>query len=133
MKLWESKHSYYAQEGNYYSNDCHIEYKTLQAFIAAEGDSDLDYNLVYRWDWDETSDEDEDVSTYTGDDYYRHATLKVFFIGQRKARARSVSVQVCRADEPGVRAWLQPRLNHLAALWAPMSAEPVTADAEESG
>lgn len=119
MKLWESKHAYYAQEGNYFSNDCHTEFKRWQDFLAEEGESDLDYNLVYRWDWDESDDTGES-STFTGDDYYRNGTLRIYFMGQRNARCRSVFVSVCRADEPAVRAWLQPRLDHLAALWAPM-------------
>ena len=116
--LWETKHPYYAAEGNYFSNDCHTEYRSWQDFFLQEGDSDLDYNLLYRFDWDERDEDDR--STFHGDVNYRNGTLKLFFIGQRKALARSAYVSVCRADEPAVYAWLQIRLNHLMKVWAPL-------------
>ena len=115
--MWECEHSYYAADGNYFSNECHAEHATWAAFMSEEGDSDLDYNLIYRWDWS------EDDSPFNGDVYYRNGTLKLFYIGQRKALARSVHVSVCRADEPAVRTWLQPRLQHLASLWMPLTVE----------
>ena len=117
--LWEVKHPYYANEGNYYSNECHAPYKSWAEFIEAEGDADIDYNLVYRWDWREG--EDWGAGAYTGDDNYRNGLLFVFFIGQRKALARSAEVQVCRADEPAVIEYLKPRLARLMEIWEPLA------------
>ena len=81
------------------------------SFAEAEGDADLDYNLVYRWDWDAADESDpEDADT-----------LKIYFMGQRKALCRSVDVTVTRADEEAVRAYLFPRWKKLQDLWAPLS------------
>lgn len=125
LHLWEAKHPYYAQEGNYYSNECHITFGTWAEFIAAEGDADMDLNLIYRWDWQRPEDDNGKKLRLNPDPYYRDMTLKLFYIGQRKALARSVNVSVCQADEPAVRKWLTPRLSRLLKLWAPLAAPPV--------
>lgn len=119
--LWEVDHSYYCSTGNYYSNECSAGYRTLADFLKAEGNSDLDMNLVFRWDWGEGGESVAGGSPFSGDEYYRNGVLQVFFIGQRKGLFRSAEVQVCRADEPAVRAYLEPRLAHLLSLWAPLS------------
>jgi hypothetical protein len=120
-RLWEAKHSYYCNEGNYYTAESVCsEFKNWKAFLAEFGDSDMDMNLLFRWDWDETDQESGDP-TYTGDDYYRNGVLKLFWMGQRKGRYSYSTVEVCRADEPAVIAFLRPRLAHLAALWAPLA------------
>ena len=120
--LWEVNHPYCCNEGNYYSNDCGATYRSWPDFIAAEGDSDLDYNLIFRWGWLE---EDEDgTPTYAGDGNYRNGRLLIFFMGQRKGLYRYAEVDICRADEPSVRAFLEPRLAHLLRLWAPLAAPP---------
>lgn len=121
--LWEPEHDYYCSETNYYSNDTVQEYGTLIEFLAAEGDSDMDYNLVFRWDW-QLIEEDavgRSVSMPEGDDYYRGYDFKVFWMGQRKGLYRSTITKVCRADEPAVIEWLRPRWDHLSKLWAPIS------------
>lgn len=127
--LWEVDHAYYCNDGNYYARDCGSEHKSWGEFIAEEGDADLDMNLVFRWDWKEG--EDQGLGEYTGDDYYRHARLHLYFMGQRKGAFRYSIVEVCRADEPAIIAYLQPRLDHLMSLWAPMVptvSDKVTAD-----
>lgn len=116
--LWEVDHSYYCSEGNYFSNDCTASYKSLSEFLEAEGSSDLDMNLVFRWDWREGPA--WGAGDYAGDDNYRNGLLNVFIVGQRKGLFRSATVQVCRADEDAVRGFLAPRLAHLLALWAPL-------------
>src|SRR4051812_18834833 len=95
--LWEADHAYYCSESNYYApgNDQpYTAYKTWQAFAEAEAGSDLDYNLVFRWDWREG--DDWGAGVYTGDDYYRNGKLLIFFMGQRKGLFRWAEVQVCR-------------------------------------
>ena len=111
LRLWEVKHPYYAEEGNYAMKDCHVEYGSWADFVEEEGDSDLDYNLVYRWDWRLPDADDEEPCE----------VLKIYFMGQRKALCRSVEVAVTKADEEAVRAYLLPRWEKLRELWAPLS------------
>lgn len=114
--LWEKKHSYYCAEGNYFSNDMHSEFKSFQDFLGEWSDMDLDMNMVYRWDWKEEGNETGE-STFNGDVNYRNGRLLLFYMGQRKAKCWSVEVEVCRADEPAVIAFLKPRQEYMAALW----------------
>ena len=116
--LWEVKHSYYCNEGNYYSSDCGGYYKSFAEFLAEFGDSDMDYNLLFRWDWSE-----EDIQ-FNGDPNYRNGKLKVFWMGQHKGLYRFDIVEVCRADEPAVIEFLKPRFAYLMELWAPMTLPP---------
>lgn len=117
--LWEVDHPYYASHGNYYASpptDCYQEFASWQEFYESEGDADLDMNLIYRWDWkvpdpDDYTPFEEDVPP---------ETLNLFYIGQRKALARSVSVEVQREDEPAIREWLIVRAEHMAKVWEPM-------------
>ena len=125
--LWEVDHSYYCNEANYFvgGNDHHKvcdEHKRWSDFIAEYADADFDMNLVFRWDWVE-EDPETGESTYKGDDNYRNGILKIFWMGQRKGLYRFSLVEVCRADEPAVIAFLRPRWEHLRELWAPLSAD----------
>lgn len=112
MRLWEARHDYYCNEGNYYSNDCGAEYESWADFLSEEGDSDMDMNLVFRWDWREG----EDWEIPAG-----QAQLLLFWIGQRKGIYRYSRVTVTRDDEPAIRAWLEPRFAHLKGLWEPLT------------
>lgn len=120
--LWEARHPYYCTEGQYFVNQsAHQtiwEFKSWSDFLAEMGESDMDYNLLFRWDWDERDCEGN--STYTGDDNYRNGKLKLFFMYQRKGYHSTSIVDVCRADEAAVRAFLEPRLDHLRSIWAPL-------------
>lgn len=115
--LWEIKHDYYCSDSNYYNNDCEQEYKSWWDFISEEGDSELDYNLIFRWDWQEG--EDYDLPEFNGDDNYRNAKLKLYFMGQRKGLFRSVTIEVCRADEKQIIVFLQKRWQYIKDLWQP--------------
>lgn len=119
MHLWEAKHPYYATEGNFFESGLHTTYKSWSDFLPEWRDADMDMNHVYRWDWYEG--EDEGAGEYTGDDNYRNGVLKLFYIGQRKAKCFSCEVSVCRADEPAVLAFLQPRFEHLFTMWTPFT------------
>lgn len=123
--LWDVDHPYYCNEGNYFAKavDCHSHHQRWQDFIAAEGDADLDMNLIFRFDWD-APHEDEDPEkgiAWQGDIYYRDSLLKLFYMGQRKGLYRWVTVDVCRADEPAVREFLKIRWEHMRKLWEPFS------------
>lgn len=117
--LWEVKHPYYMSEGNYFSNDCHTEFKSWAEFLDEFGDSDQDYNWFVRWDWLEG--EDWGAGAYNGDDYYRHARFMLQLIGQRKAKLLSFEVAVCRADEPAILEFLKPRWEYMQTMWLPFS------------
>lgn len=118
--LWEVDHPYYCEQGNYFAkslDDYYAGYKRWQDFYDAEKDSDFDLNLIFRFDWIEQHD--GEPPTYTGDDYYRNGKLFLFFMSQRKGAYRYAEIDVCRADEPAVIAYLQPRFEHMLKLWEP--------------
>lgn len=122
--LWETKHAYYCAEENYYKSGCNHEYESWQDFYAEMGDSDLDYNLLFRWDWQLSYDEDADEQVpLSSDPNCRDCDLNLFFMGQRKGLFYSFTVKVCQADEPEVRKFLQTRWNYLKGLWSPLSCE----------
>lgn len=125
MKLYEAKHQYRCEEANYYAGDKSVSRcQSWQDFIDEYADADLDYNLVFRWDW-RPNGEDWD-RPLSEDPYYRDGVLYLYFMGQRKGCYFSVLVDVCKADEPAVRAWLLPRLEYLRKLWAPLWEEAAT-------
>lgn len=109
-RLYEVEHPYYCNEGNYFNNDCTESYDSWRDFVAAEGDSDPDMNLLFRFDWEPATEDDGDV-------------LLLFWMGQRKGLYRPSRVCVSKADEPEIRKWLRKRLAHLLKLWAPLVKE----------
>jgi len=113
-RLWEVEHSYYMTEGNYYKAGCHNQFRSWAGFLSDMGDSDMDLNYVVRWDWIE---DDE----FNGDENYRNGTLLIQFVGQRKAALWSCGVSICRADEPSVREWLEPRFTYAMQMWEPFA------------
>lgn len=120
--LWEADHPYYCNEGNFYSNEPGATYKSWADFLAEEGDSDLDMNLVFRFDWRES--EDWGAGVFTGDVNYRNGLLLLFIMGQRKGLYRYARVEVCRADEPSIIEYLKPRWNLMKRLWEPLEETP---------
>ena len=130
MHLWEARHPYYCNEGNYYAREsCEAYYKTWASFVESEGDDDMDLNLVFRFDWDENDGEGD--PTFNGDVYYRNGKLKLFYMGQRKGLYRWAIVEVCRADEPAVIEFLRPRWEHMQTLWAPLSSNTELKDGHD--
>lgn len=123
--LWEANHSYYCTESNYYapeSDQPEAYYKSLADFLIEEGDSDLDLNLLFRWDWTEGGEDNDgnELPKFNGDFNYRNGRLTLFWMGQRKGLYRWSIVEVCRADEPEVINFLRKRMQHLFSLWAPL-------------
>ena len=115
--LWEVDHLYYCNEGNYYApgrEQPFCEYASWAEFFAAEGDSDRDYNLLFRWDWREADPEEKNWGN-------KHEVLMLFWIGQRKGLYRWTQVRVTKDDEPVVRAFLADRFAHLKKLWEPLT------------
>lgn len=124
--LWEIKHPYYMCEGNYYYNDCHTAYETLDAFMADWRDVDLDYNWLVRWDWIEGPGDDDWVRPVERPDTYLDGVLKVQFVGQRKARLWSCEIKVCRHDEPRVREYLQEYADYMVRMWEGFDMSPTS-------
>jgi hypothetical protein len=123
-RLWEIEHPYYCSESNYYApgNDQPYQsYKSWGEFDQEYRDSDLDMNLVFRWDWREG--EGWELPEFNGDVNYRNGKLLIFFMGQRKGLYRWVDIEVCRADEPSVIEFLSVRWDHLKLMWEPFSGE----------
>lgn len=121
--LWEVKHPYYCNEGNFFARESVCdEHKTWAGFFAEYKDADMDMNLVFRWDWQEG--EDYGAGEFTGDVNYRNGRLLIFWMGQRKGLYRYSVVEVCRSDEPAVLEFLRPRWEHMKALWAPIACDP---------
>jgi hypothetical protein len=118
--LWEVDHPYYCNLGNYFDNNCGREYACWDEFLSEFGDSDMDMNLLFRWDWKVNTD-DDGTPIPNADPYYRDGTLEIFWMGQRKGIYQFSTVQVCKADEPRVIEFLRPRLMHLLSLWEPMN------------
>jgi hypothetical protein len=116
-KLWECEHPYYCTLDNYFASGdkAHASYKSWQDFMDEEEESDLDMNLVFRWDWKLPDD------VVPEDANYRSSTMEIFILGQRKGIFRTVKVDICLADEPHIRNWLLPRWKKMQALWAPFS------------
>lgn len=112
--LWEVPHPYYCSEQNYYSNHAIREFTSWKEFLEEYGNSDMDMNLVFRWDWlladpEDVPDEDQ---------------LLIFFMGQRKGIYHSVTIKnIQPEDEPAVIAWLQLRWEHSKKLWEPFDAQ----------
>lgn len=116
--LWEVDHPYYCNNGNYFDNNCYTEYETWSNFNEEFGNSDIDYNLVFRFDWKEG--EDHDAEAYNGNDSYRNGFLDIYILGQRKGLFTAHRVFICRADEPSVIEFLKPRLERIKQLWEPL-------------
>lgn len=118
--LWEIDHPYYCNHGNYYaSQDPTTHYRSWAAFHDEWNDADKDYNLVFRWDWKEG--EDHDLPKFNGDVNYRNGLLCVYFMGQRKGLYQWMTVDVCRADEPAIRKYLEPQWEYMRGLWEGIS------------
>lgn len=115
--LWEAKHPYYCSEGNYFSGECYASYESWADFLEEERDSDLDYNMVYRWDWRVLNEEGDDV---LADDPSAKHELSLYIMGQRRALCRSVDIKVKPEDEASVREYLAPRWEYMKKLWEGM-------------
>ena len=120
MHLWEVDHPYYCNQGNYYApgnQQPTMHYESWQEFFDAEGDSDADMNLLFRFDWRKADPNGENWGNKTDQ-------LSLFWIGQRKVLYRWSTIEVMDADEPAARAWLQTRLDCLLTLWEPLLPSP---------
>lgn len=120
-KLWEVDHPYYCSESNWFAGsdrEISSSYKSWAEFVSNDYGCEDGENLLFRWDWVEGSG--YDLPEYNGDDYYRNGLLKLFMIKQGKGLYHWVLVEVCRADEPAVRAWLCGTREIMREIWEPI-------------
>lgn len=104
-------HEYYCHTSNYYSNEAGGRWETWKDFIGEYGDSDMDYNLVFRWDVKKRDAEN-------GGGYY----MEVFIMGQRKGLfSPQVIESVTEDDVQSILDFMNPRYDYLKNLWAPLS------------
>jgi hypothetical protein len=117
MHLWEIKHPYYCNQGNFFAPGMQQpfeRYESWQDFHVSEGNSDFDMNLAFRWDWRKADPDEESWGNETD-------VLLIFWMGQRKGIYRWSEIEVTDSDENAIREWLTARWNHLRLLWEGIS------------
>lgn len=98
------KHNYYCSDSSYFGLGFETEYKTWNDFIAEMGSSDLDMNLMFRWDISKSDD-----GLYS---------MSVFIVHQRKGRFVPFFIEsVDDSDVDSILDLLRVRKNHLNNLW----------------
>jgi len=105
-KLYEIDHPYYCSEHNYrcsgiQSHTVVFQYDNWEAFKESSWfDSDLNWNLLFRFDWRDQLNEDG-TDTQNGQ-------LCLFWLLQRKGDFNSCIISNMKIEnEPEVREWLQ--------------------------
>lgn len=112
LLLSETDHPYYGPE-------THLrEYKSWTAFNDEWCVSDVDLNLIWRWDWQRDPD-DPDQSTFT---------LRICMVHPRHSRFSTHDVIVTIDDEPAVRMFLDRHWQTIKAIWAPFTADGAPTD-----
>ena len=125
-RLWEYDHQYYCSESNFFvrrDSDYYNEPEESWAeFLEGWGKSDVDMNLVFRWDWHELDPDDyeSDEEKPTGWSAENPDYLEIFFMLQRKGIFAPVVCWVNKSDEPSIREWLASRWETMAAIWEPI-------------
>lgn len=108
--LWQEDHSYYCDR-----NGNGETYDSLDDFLCEWQDSDMDYNMLFRWDWKEYDPYEYPENPEKKD------TLFVFWIQQRKGRFYYCEVKVAKDEEGQVKEFLKPRWEYMKAMWEPLA------------
>lgn len=116
MSIFSAEHSYYCSSSNFRTSEYPLTFPSWGDFLVEFKDSDMDLNLVFRWDVWPKDDADEKKDTFT---------LEVFILKQRKGEFMPCVVTVRRDDETSIVDFLRPRWEHMKALWEPLSTEEV--------
>lgn len=127
MHLWEANHPYYCNDTNYLANgslghgqhryeswaDFHEEWSLEH--------TDMDYNLVFRWDWKKADPDDWDLAgEYGVPEELPGDTLHLYYMMQRKGFFQVCLVQLTEDDEPAVREFLSAYADHMRKIWEPL-------------
>lgn len=110
--LWEAEHPYYCNLSNYTCNDVGQKFKSFDEFLEEWKDSDLDYNLLFRWDWHDSNNPENEI---VGDE------LQIFWLLQRKGHYIFSIIKVTKEDEPKVVEFLKPHWEYMRELWEPLN------------
>lgn len=143
--LWEVKHDYYSNKGNYFASPADEIFETFDTFTEyLEGfDPDfLNYNVIYRWDWKTPWELLEETDGDCGEDFYirdgddlkinpkyhiwnpdqttRESRLELYLILPRKGIYTWKEIKVARSEEQQIKEHLQLHFNYLKSLWLPL-------------
>ena len=109
LKELSIDHPYYCSEGNYYSNEARSRYDTFTDFYQEMGDSDVDMNLVFRWD----IHKEDEKELYSAE---------IFIMHQRKGRFWPIKIDlITEEDVPKFIEYITKHWNLLKKLWKPIS------------
>lgn len=113
------EHPYYCNLSNYHSVEPYGQYETLSDFLEAFKNTDMDYNLLFRWDVKKKTDEDDDSEDdSTEKESY---SAEFFFVMQRKGDFRAFEVKtLTEEDVESFLDFVRPRYEHLLSLWTPL-------------
>lgn len=103
-------HPYYCCGSNFYSYEPNYTWETATDFLNEFEESDIDMNLVFRWDINE-----EDVGRYSAD---------VFIMAQRNGIYTPQHIRSINEQEIDRFArYLKKHWHRLNELWAPLSSK----------
>lgn len=118
LKDLAADHPYYANQANYYSNDCYTEYDFWNDFHREFNDADIDMNLCFRFDIEKQHDEDDNEL-----DKYQ---MKIIIIGQRKGLyLASFIKEVTEDDVPSIVDYLQKHYKRIQENWEPFNLKEI--------
>lgn len=109
-------HAYYCSDSNYYSREAAAQYDTWEDFISEMGNSDIDYNLCFRFDIKERETEDRDGNALKNGKY----CAEIFMMQQRKGKFVPIIISsVEEKDTESIVEWISARWEYLKQLWLP--------------
>jgi hypothetical protein len=114
LKEMAVDHSYYCSDSNWYSNEPNMTYETMTEFLDDFEDSDIDMNLMFRWDIKNRSEDEEGKEAGR---YY----AEVFQIMQRKGIFKPI--YIAHVNEAEIERFQKYALAHWAVLksiWEPI-------------
>ena len=106
--LWEFSPGYYVPEHGWNSGMDPEEWGSWPEFEHSFKGMDGTL-LVIRWQWHEGPDDEGPGTPFAGDPYYRNGVVEIGLFVQGKGLYVRHDIDVCRADEPAVKAWLAKR------------------------
>ena len=77
-------------------------------------------NMLYRWDWHAWHLEYPNDHPNGSESH----ELELFWMMPRKGIMARDTITVTPADEPAVRAWLEPHWQYMRDLWEPLASTP---------
>lgn len=114
-RLWEVDHSYYCNNANYYSNEALQKYSSVEEFLEEYKNSDMDYNLLFRWDW-------KPLSEFSGEDELGEV-ICLYFMQQRRGKfvpvLAPINPEAREEEEKVLYQFISERWAHLKDLWEP--------------